>query len=76
MAVAVVLALIWFSAVCGIGAAYIGSKKGETVPGFVAGALLGPLGIILAYVSSGERGNAARSRGLPVEFVPPDNFAG
>lgn len=49
-----VLLLIWGSILCGVAAAYIGSKKGETIPGFVASALLGPLGIVLAYVSRGE----------------------
>jgi len=48
------LLLIWGSILCGIAAAYMGSKKGEAIPGFVAGALLGPIGIVLAYVSRGE----------------------
>jgi len=51
---AIVLLIIWFSFLCGGAAACIGATKGEKWPAFFAGALLGPLGIILAYVSRGQ----------------------
>jgi hypothetical protein len=41
--------------VCGIIAAMIGSKKGESCLGFIIGALLGPIGILLAILSRGNR---------------------
>ena len=45
--------VIWL--VCGVIAAKIGSTKGESTGGFIAGFFLGPLGIILALVSKGNR---------------------
>jgi hypothetical protein len=51
---AIALLVIWFSFLCGGAAACIGATKGENWPAFFAGALLGPMGIILAYVSRGE----------------------
>jgi hypothetical protein len=45
--------LIWI--VCGVAAAFIGSRKGEGPVGLIAGLLLGPLGIFLALLSSGNR---------------------
>lgn len=40
---------------CAVICAIIGSKKGEIVSGFIAGAFLGPLGILLALGSKGNR---------------------
>ena len=48
----------WFT--CAIIAALIGSSKGETILGFIVGAIFGPLGIIFALISSGNR--------VPCEF--------
>lgn len=45
--------VIWF--ICGIIAAAIGSSKGEGFVGFIIGFILGPLGIIAAILSSGNR---------------------
>jgi hypothetical protein len=47
------LITIWV--VCGIIAALIGSPKGESGSGFLAGFLLGPLGIIFALFSKGNQ---------------------
>ena len=41
--------------VCGVVAAMIGSKKGEGCAGFIFGVLLGPIGILIAVLSSGNR---------------------
>ena len=40
---------------CGIICSLIGSKKGEGVSGFIVGCLLGPLGIIIALFTKGNR---------------------
>lgn len=45
--------LIWIASI--IGSTLIGSSKGEAGSGFVAGLVLGPLGLILAILSSGDR---------------------
>jgi len=45
--------LIWIA--CGIVAAIIGSGKGEGCAGFILGVVLGPIGILLALASSGNR---------------------
>lgn len=41
--------------VCGLIAAAIGSAKGEGCLGFIVGAIFGPLGILFALLSSGNR---------------------
>ena len=43
----------WF--LCGIVAAMIGSKKGEGILAFLFGVLLGPIGILIALFSTGNR---------------------
>jgi hypothetical protein len=45
--------VVWF--VCGIISSVIGSNKGLGCGGFIAGLLLGPLGIILVLVLPGTR---------------------
>jgi len=45
--------IIWL--VCGIAAAIIGSQKGEGCAAFFFAFLLGPLGLLLAIFSSGNR---------------------
>jgi len=45
--------LIWIA--CGIVAAIIGSQKGEGIAGFIFGLILGPIGILVALSSSGNR---------------------
>jgi hypothetical protein len=45
--------LVWL--VCALIASAIGSKKGEPFSGFLFGAVLGPLGVLLALLSSGNR---------------------
>jgi len=47
--------VFWF--ICAIIAALIGDRKGEGVAGFLLGLLLGPLGIIAAALSRGNRMN-------------------
>lgn len=47
------IVLIWV--VCALAAAVIGSRKGEPVSGFIFGAILGPLGVLFALGSSGNR---------------------
>lgn len=47
------IAVIWL--VCGIIAAVIGARKGSGCFGFFLGILLGPLGIIAALVTKGNR---------------------
>lgn len=44
---------IWM--ICAIVATYIGSRKGEGCIGFIIGLLFGPLGIVFALLSKGER---------------------
>ena len=46
---------IVFWLICIIVASSIGSKKGEGLGGFLFGVLLGPIGVILALLSSGNR---------------------
>ncbi len=41
--------------VCGIVGAVIGAGKGEGCFGFIIGVMLGPLGILLAVFSKGDR---------------------
>jgi DNA-directed RNA polymerase subunit RPC12/RpoP len=45
--------LAWLA--CGLVAAAIGSRKGEGCLGFVCGLLLGPLGVVVAVLSKGNR---------------------
>lgn len=45
--------LIWL--VCAVLGAVIGSSKGEAGSGFVAGLIFGPLGLLFALASSGNR---------------------
>jgi hypothetical protein len=45
--------LIWI--ICGIVAAIIGNQKGEGCAGFILGVVLGPIGILLALGSKGNR---------------------
>lgn len=45
--------LIWIA--CGVVAAIIGSRKGEGCAAFFIGIILGPIGILLALGSSGNR---------------------
>ncbi len=40
--------------ICPLLAASIGSRKGDAIGSFLMGALLGPLGVILAVLSSGD----------------------
>jgi len=49
------LGIIIFWIFCGLVAAAIGSKKGEAFLAFIVGALLGPLGILIAIISRGKR---------------------
>ncbi len=52
-----VMILLWI--VCGwVAAAVAGSKGGSAVLGFLAGLLLGPLGIIIALFMGTEEGRA------------------
>jgi hypothetical protein len=44
-----------FWMLCGIVATIIGSKKGEGVLGFIVGFLLGPVGVLMAILSKGDR---------------------
>jgi len=46
-------ALLWI--VCGIVAGIIASNKGEGCLGVITGLIFGPLGIIFAILSSGDR---------------------
>jgi len=46
-------AVLWLA--CAVTASIIGSQKGEAVTGFLTGALLGPVGVLLALLSSGDR---------------------
>jgi len=48
----------------------IGSKKGEGCGGFVIGVLFGPLGILLAFVSSGNR----KARSFCKELIHKDSI--
>jgi hypothetical protein len=45
--------IIWI--VCGIIAGMIGAQKGEGCISFIVGVLLGPIGIITAILSKGNR---------------------
>lgn len=47
------IVLGWF--ICAVISAAIGSSKGETVSAFIMGIILGPLGILVALLSSGNR---------------------
>lgn len=47
------LIIVWL--ICGFIAAAIGGRKGESGVAFIYGLLLGPLGIVLAICSSGNR---------------------
>ncbi len=47
------IAFLWF--VCALIATAIGSRKGEAGSGFLVGLLFGPLGILFALLSSGDR---------------------
>ena len=47
------LFLFWI--LCGVVAAMIGAKKGETFLGFIVGMLFGPIGILIALLSKGNR---------------------
>ena len=47
--------LIWF--ICGIIAAMIGSKNGETGLAFLMGVLFGPFGFLFVILSKGNRRN-------------------
>lgn len=44
-----------FWIICGIVAGMIGSGKGQGCFGFIIGFLLGPIGIIIALISKGNR---------------------
>jgi hypothetical protein len=52
---------------CGIIAAAIGARKGEGFVAFVVGALLGPLGIVFALISNGNRSQCLACR----EYIDP-----
>ena len=54
--------IVWI--ICGVIAAAIGAKKGETASGFIIGILLGPLGIIIALLSKGNRRGCPHCREL------------
>lgn len=45
--------ILWL--ICGVIAAAIGSNKGEGCLAFIVGLLLGPLGILVAVISKGNR---------------------
>lgn len=45
--------VIWLA--CGLISAMIGSKKGAGCSGFIIGIILGPLGIVAALISKGNR---------------------
>ena len=47
--------LFTFWLVCGIIAAMIGGRKGMGTSGFLIGVLLGPLGVLIAHFSKGDR---------------------
>jgi len=47
--------IVLFWIICGVIAGMIGSKKGEGPGAFFIGILFGPLGILFALVSSGNR---------------------
>jgi hypothetical protein len=47
-----VILLIWFT--CGLIAAAIGVRKGEGFLAFIAGVMLGPIGILGALLSKGK----------------------
>jgi hypothetical protein len=47
---------------CGLIAAAIGARKGEGCTGFIVGAIFGPLGILFALLSSGNRVDCAFCR--------------
>ena len=49
----IIICIIWM--VCVLVATMIGSKKGEGVFGFIAGFLLGPIGVLMAIFSKGDR---------------------
>ncbi len=57
--------VIWF--ICGIIAAAIGSSKGEGFVGFIIGFILGPLGIIAAILSSGNRKDVHITKSSSIE---------
>lgn len=46
-------AVLWF--LCGLIAAAVGSSKNLGAPGFLLGLLLGPIGIMIVVLSSGNR---------------------
>ena len=41
--------------ICGVIASVLGSRKGMGVSGFFYGLILGPLGVILMFISKGKR---------------------
>lgn len=47
------LLVFWF--ICGIAGYMIGGSKGQGVLGFVLGFLLGPIGLLIAFLSAGNR---------------------
>ncbi len=57
-----VAVIIWL--LCGIGAAMIGTRKGEGCSAFVLGILLGPFGILFALLSKGNRVSCPHCREL------------
>ena len=48
-----VFVLVWI--VCALLGAIIGSRKGEAGSGFLIGLVFGPLGVLFALLSSGNR---------------------
>lgn len=48
-----VITVGWF--LCALIGAWVGSGKNETFGGFMLGLLLGPLGLLIAIISPGDR---------------------
>ncbi len=48
--------LIWI--ICAIASAIVGYEKGEAITAFFAGAIFGPLGLIFAFLSKGNKRRA------------------
>jgi len=49
------MAFVGLWLICGLISAAIGSGKGEGCTGFLVGAVLGPFGILIAILSTGNR---------------------
>ena len=67
----IVLVVFWL--VCGVVGAIVGEQKGVAAAGFVLGALLGPLGLVIVFVMDGNRRRCLVCRELmdPMAAVCP-----